>query len=48
MRFQEQFTADRELLEEALRGGERVIDVGTGSGILAIGAALLGLQAQGR
>lgn len=33
-----------ELLEEALRGGERVIDVGTGSGILAIGAALLGAE----
>ncbi len=33
-----------ELLEEALRGGERVIDVGTGSGILAIGAALLGAK----
>lgn len=33
-----------ELLEEALRGGEHVIDVGTGSGILAIGAALLGAK----
>ena len=33
-----------ELLEENLRGGERVIDVGTGSGILAIGAALLGAK----
>lgn len=32
------------LLEEVLRGGERVIDVGTGSGILAIGAALLGAE----
>ncbi len=33
-----------ELLEDALHGGERVIDVGTGSGILAIGAAMLGAK----
>lgn len=33
-----------ELLEEALRPGDRVMDVGTGSGILAIGAALLGAK----
>ena len=32
------------LLEETLQGGEAVIDVGTGSGILAIGAALLGAR----
>ena len=30
------------LLEEVVSGGEEIIDVGTGSGILAIGAALLG------
>ena len=30
------------LLENVIRGGENLIDVGTGSGILAIGAALLG------
>lgn len=30
------------LLEDVIRGSEDVIDVGTGSGILAIGAALLG------
>ena len=30
------------LLEKTLSGGERVIDVGTGSGILAIGAAMCG------
>lgn len=30
------------LLEEAVAGGEDIIDVGTGSGILAIGAALMG------
>lgn len=31
-----------ELLQEYIQGGERVIDVGTGSGILAISAAKLG------
>ena len=30
------------LLEQCISGGEEIIDVGTGSGILAIGAALLG------
>lgn len=30
------------LLEQTITGGEAIIDVGTGSGILAIGAALLG------
>ena len=30
------------LLEEVIHGGEEIIDVGTGSGILAIGAALMG------
>ncbi len=30
------------LLDEMISGGEEIIDVGTGSGILAIGAALLG------
>lgn len=33
-----------ELLEEVMQGGEHVIDVGTGSGILAIGAAMLGAK----
>lgn len=33
-----------ELLEEVVRSGQRVIDVGTGSGILAIGAAMLGAE----
>ena len=32
------------LLEKAVHPGDRVIDVGTGSGILAIGAALLGAK----
>ena len=33
-----------ELLEKAVKPGDRVFDVGTGSGILAIGAALLGAR----
>jgi ribosomal protein L11 methyltransferase len=34
-----------ELLERALEGGERILDLGCGSGILSIGALLLGAQA---
>ena len=33
-----------ELLEQVMKPGDRVMDVGTGSGILAIGAALLGSE----
>ena len=33
-----------DLLEENLKPGDRVMDVGTGSGILAIGAAMLGAE----
>ena len=33
-----------ELLEQVMKPGDRVMDVGTGSGILAIGAALLGAE----
>lgn len=32
-------------LEEAVKGGEKLLDMGTGSGILAIAGALLGAQA---
>ncbi|EHJ53144.1 50S ribosomal protein L11 methyltransferase [Streptococcus macacae] len=32
-------------LEQVLRGGERVIDVGTGSGVLSIASSLLGAKA---
>ena len=34
-----------EALDEAVRGGERMLDIGTGSGILAIAALLLGAEA---
>ena len=33
-----------EVLDERVKGGERVLDIGTGSGILAIGAAMLGAK----
>lgn len=33
-----------ELLDEMVRGGERVLDVGTGSGILSVAALLLGAK----
>ena len=33
-----------ELLEKVIHGGEEIIDMGTGSGILAIGAVLLGAE----
>lgn len=33
-----------EILDKAIKGGERVLDVGTGSGILGIGACILGAK----
>lgn len=33
-----------ELLDEKIQGGERVLDIGTGSGILAVSALLLGAE----
>lgn len=37
-------TLSLELLEKAIKGGEKVIDLGTGSGILAISSAKLGAR----